>query len=94
MTTKIRRSRVALVAATAVAMTTVFGGSDAFAENETVTINACTDPHGNLRVVEDPTTCKRNETPITWNVQGPQGLPGPQGEVGPVGPPGEKGGRW
>ncbi|MDP1795540.1 MAG: hypothetical protein Q8K63_15490 [Acidimicrobiales bacterium] len=93
MITHTRRSRLAVVAASAVAMTTAFGGTDAFADpaTEPVTINACTDAHGNLRVVEDPTTCKKNETPITWNVQGPQGLQGVQGEPGPVGPQGDKG---
>lgn len=91
MITSIRRSRLAVAAVAAVTLTTVFGAGDVFAEGETVTINACTDKFGNLRIVNDPTTCKAHETPLTWNVQGPQGLPGPQGEQGIQGVPGPAG---
>ena len=32
---------------------------------------------GGLRAVESTADCKRNETPLEWNQEGPQGEPGP-----------------
>ena len=61
------------------------------------TITACyTKSGGALRVIdaEGGQTCKGNETQLTWNRQGEQGLPGPegpQGANGPEGPQGETG---
>lgn len=49
---------------------------------------------GQLRVVDSPEDCRRNETPISWSregPQGPQGPEGPQGPQGPEGPPGPPG---
>ena len=43
---------------------------------------------GSLRVVNDPTSCKRDETALSWSQTGPQG---PQGPVGPPGPQGLQG---
>jgi hypothetical protein len=40
---------------------------------------------GNLRIVSGPTSCRTNETLISWNQAGPQGS---QGVPGPQGPPG------
>ena len=54
-------------------------------------IDACQDHNGQLRVINDPGECKRNETPLSWNVVGAVGPPGPQGEVGPAGVPGPPG---
>ena len=59
------------------------------------TIAAC---YGNgsrlIRVIDTDAgeTCRPNETPLTWNIEGQQGPPGPQGEPGPEGPPGPAGG--
>jgi hypothetical protein len=50
------------------------------------------DEKGQLRVVEDPASCRSNETPIQWNQQGeagPQGPPGPPGADGQDGEDGE-----
>ncbi len=47
--------------------------------------------NGSLRVVDDPTTCKNNETPLAWNQQGVPGPQGPQGIQGPLGPQGPAG---
>jgi hypothetical protein len=44
--------------------------------------------NGTLRVVDNPTTCKNNETPLAWGQTGPPGPPGPQGPQGPQGPSG------
>lgn len=47
-----------------------------------------------LRLVADSEMCKRNETRVSWKVEGPAGPVGPrgeQGERGPAGPIGPKG---
>lgn len=55
---------------------------------------------GGIRIVSESTTCRTGETPLSWNVQGPegpagpqgeQGIPGEQGAIGPAGPQGEQG---
>jgi hypothetical protein len=47
---------------------------------------------GQLRVIDPATdTCRRNETPISWNQTGPQGPAGPEGPAGPAGPVGPAG---
>ena len=43
---------------------------------------------GNLRVVDDPTSCKHDETALSWSQTGPQGPQGPAGPQGPQGVPG------
>jgi hypothetical protein len=52
----------------------------------TTVIQACQNSgNGVLRVISDSSGCHANETPISWNVQGPKGDPGPQGPQGPAG---------
>ncbi len=56
-------------------------------------IRACVhNQTGNLRVVAETTSCRPNESPLQWNVEGPPGPPGTDGEPGPIGPPGPPGG--
>jgi hypothetical protein len=43
---------------------------------------------GILKVVADPSECKSQEIPISWNETGPQGPTGNTGATGPAGPPG------
>src|SRR5262249_15593638 len=62
------------------------------------TIQGCYDnKSGSLRKVASPADCLQKETPISWNITGPQGpegmpgatgAPGPPGAAGPQGPPG------
>ncbi len=59
---------------------------------------------GHLRVVDEGTSCRRNESSLVWNqtgpkgetgatgAQGPAGPAGPQGPTGPAGPAGSGGG--
>jgi hypothetical protein len=50
--------------------------------------------HGLVRIVGEPSRCRRNEEAISWNAvgpQGPQGDPGPAGPAGPAGPHGPAG---
>ena len=55
-------------------------------------IHGCYRNHdGSLRVVDNPTTCKHNETAVSWNQTGPQGPQGPVGAPGPQGPQGVPG---
>jgi len=49
---------------------------------------------GSIRIVSDTNQCRGNETPLTWNQQGPagpQGATGPQGAQGLVGAQGAVG---
>ena len=62
------------------------------------TIDACRDNrHGLVRIVFDPNACKKRETHVAWNVEGPPGPvgatgpAGPKGDAGPAGPPGPAG---
>jgi hypothetical protein len=54
-------------------------------------IHACYNPTGQIRIVESADDCKSQETPLTWNIEGQQGLPGPQGDPGPPGADGADG---
>ena len=57
-------------------------------------ISACVKPNGGMRIVAPGTECRGDETPISWNVQGPPGADGMDGTdgmdggTGPEGPPG------
>jgi hypothetical protein len=57
-------------------------------------IFACAKKHGGgLRVVANPSACRRGEVALSWNVQGPAGARGATGPAGPAGPPGPAGAR-
>ncbi len=63
-----------------------------FADDDVIT--ACVKRNGVLRIVGEGETCNGNESPLSLNVQGPQGpqgLDGPVGPQGPEGPAGPKG---
>jgi hypothetical protein len=48
------------------------------------TIQGCYDnKSGSLRRVTSSSDCNQKETPISWNIIGPQGPQGPQGQSGP-----------
>ena len=49
-------------------------------------INACkNDRSGTLRIVDEVSECRTNESSLSWNTEGPQGVPGPPGSQGPTG---------
>jgi len=64
-------------------------------------INACVKKKtGQVRVVRSAGACRRGESRLSWNVQGPSGIrgaaglagaPGPAGPAGAIGPAGAKG---
>lgn len=45
-------------------------------------IHACVNPAGQIRIVETASSCRPEETPLQWNIMGPQGAEGPQGPPG------------
>jgi Lamin Tail Domain len=61
-------------------------------EGTPTVIHACKHPSGGwLRQVSGPAQCRRRETPVSWNIEGPKGDKGEPGEAGAAGPPGPKG---
>jgi hypothetical protein len=56
------------------------------------TVQACYgNQNGHLRAVPSTTECRPNETPLSWNQQGPKGDRGDQGPQGEPGAPGKDG---
>jgi hypothetical protein len=80
-----------VIAATA-AVAAGVGLAASSGEAEPTVIHACKHPSGGwLRQVAGPEQCRRRETAVSWNVQGPKGDPGEAGAPGPKGDKGEKG---
>ena len=84
--------------ALAVVLVTAFFASTVVPATAEDVINACVNKKtGALRIVSEPSKCRRVEAPLSWNQSGPQGEtgpagpPGPQGVQGPQGTPGPKG---
>jgi type VI secretion system secreted protein Hcp len=61
------------------------------ATTPTQTINACVGPDGKLGLAAADGTCKKNETPLSWNIVGPAGAAGATGATGETGPQGPAG---
>lgn len=82
-----------LLAALAATVSVVAGVALAASSGEgTNTIYGCKHPSGGwLRQVAGPDGCRRRETPLSWNIEGPKGEPGAPGPAGPTGPKGDKG---
>ena len=55
------------------------------------TIYSCVNHAGRIRCVEGPDACKRNESLLTWNIEGPQGPAGDTGDTGAAGAKGDTG---
>ena len=93
----IRRSRRGRLALGVLAILMVAGGvAYASIPDASGVIHGCyrtstDDQKGQLRVVEDPASCRNNEAPIQWNEQGVPGPPGPPGQDGQDGEDGEDG---
>src|SRR5436190_861375 len=81
------------VASVAVGAVLAAGGSLVLANNASAdVISGCySKSTGSVRIVVDVGACKSGEVGITWNSQGPAGLPGPAGPAGPTGTPGAVG---
>ena len=89
----IASSRLFSTAAGVVAGAAIVGGSTlALAQvNGGDTINACVRNSGSVRIVHEGDSCEKNETPLAWNQQGPQGEAGQPGADGQPGAPGISG---
>jgi Phage Tail Collar Domain/Collagen triple helix repeat (20 copies) len=83
-------SRGSLAVASLVLGATVSSGIAYAVAPETNTISACAKRNGDLRLSSSG-ECKQNETLVTWNAVGPQGLAGAPGAVGATGATGAKG---
>ncbi|MFC1935943.1 hypothetical protein ACFLX9_04240, partial [Chloroflexota bacterium] len=46
------------------------------AEDQSQEISACLNPAGQIRIVDSIEECKKQETPLTWNTEGPEGPAG------------------
>jgi hypothetical protein len=82
-----------LLAVLAATVSVVAGVAWAATSGEaTNVIYGCKHPSGGwLRQVSGPAQCRRRETPVNWNIEGPKGDPGEPGAAGPAGPKGDKG---
>ena len=58
------------------------GGSYAYAASKTKTITVCADKGTGVLHLKNRGRCKRGQTRVTWNQQGPQGVQGPAGQAG------------
>jgi hypothetical protein len=58
------------------------GGGYAYAASKTKTITVCADKGTGVLHLKTHGRCKRGQTRVTWNRQGPQGVQGPTGPAG------------
>jgi hypothetical protein len=63
------------------------GGGYALAASKTKTITVCADKKTGILHLKTHGRCGRGQTRVTWNQQGPQGVPGAQGPAGQAGAP-------
>ena len=59
--------------------------------SDSTTINACIEKNGKVNIYPPPKACPADQTPLSWNVQGPAGATGPQGQQGQKGEQGPAG---
>ena len=94
MKTAIEHRRRLLVACVGAILVVSAGIAYAAIPDPNGVINGCySSGQGQLRVIdmENGDQCKNNETAISWNQQGPQGIPGPIGPQGLQGIQGQQG---
>lgn len=58
------------------------GGGYAYAASKTKTITVCADKGTGVLHLKTHGRCKRGQTRVSWNQQGPQGAQGPTGQTG------------
>ncbi len=78
-------ARKTTIVALLVVLAAGVGGGYALAASKTKTITVCADKRTGVLHLKTRGRCKRSQTRVTWNQQGPQG---PQGFQGPAGQPG------
>ena len=72
------------VAGLAAAGIAVAASASVAATDPAAVINGCVSRQGTLRVLTAGDSCTKNETALSWNVQGPAGPPGGSGAGTPV----------
>jgi hypothetical protein len=83
---------ILLAALSAVVFVVAGSAVGASAGDPPTVIHACKHPSGGwLRQVAGPAQCRRRETPVNWNIEGPKGDPGQDGAPGAPGAQGDKG---
>jgi hypothetical protein len=94
MSQPFRRPALAFVAG-ALLVAAALGGRAAYAALTEDVITACFKPsNGTLYLIGNGSSrrdCQPGDQPISWNAQGPTGVPGPPGPPGPPGADGEAG---
>lgn len=80
--------RLRYIAPVAVAAAVLGLVGSAAASGPSAVINACRNGDFNVRLVDDPASCRPSEIAVSWDQAGPQGDPGPAGPAGPAGAPG------
>ena len=79
------------VCASAAMVVALTAGVRLHAAADGTAIVACVGTTGDVRIVTGAGECGKHETPLTWNIQGPAGIPGQTGATGPAGPEGPAG---
>jgi hypothetical protein len=88
MPTFIRRLSVA--SAIAIGLVAILSAAAATVDGTVLT--ACVNGgNGMMRLVDASVACHKNETRVSWNVEGSAGPAGPAGPTGPTGPTGPEG---
>ena len=82
----LRRSAIPYVALLLV-LAVGLGGGYALAASKTKSITVCADKKTGTLHLKTHGRCSRSQTRVTWNQQGPQGVPGGQGPAGQPGAP-------
>jgi hypothetical protein len=82
----LRRSAVPYLALLLV-LAVGLGGGYALAASKTKSITVCADKKTGILHLHNRGKCKRTQTRVSWNQQGPQGAPGLQGATGQPGAP-------
>ena len=72
----LKLSGVLVLVAIATGATIALAGS----LSDSTTINACIEKNGKVNIYPPPKACPADQTPLSWNVQGPAGATGPQGQ--------------
>lgn len=91
---RLRRRRVLLVALPLLALVAgvALAAQPSARRPSNAVINACVKKgSGKLRVVRTGVSCRKNESRLSWNVQGPAGPRGATGATGATGPAGAAG---
>jgi hypothetical protein len=75
----VKPSSIVLLVGLVLALVPITGTLWAFAQGEGFDIHACVNPSGKIRIVDDVSMCRKQETELQWNIQGPPGEPAPPG---------------